>query len=50
MSSFAEAVAAIEQLGPQGIARFQASLDLSWIDEALAATGTASIRRRKSAS
>lgn len=47
MSSLAAAVAAIEQLGPQGIARFQASLEMSWIDEALAATGTASIRRRK---
>ena len=47
MSSLGAAVAAIEQLGPQGIARFQASLEMSWIDEALAATGTASIRRRK---
>lgn len=47
MSSFAEAVAAVEQLGPQGIARFQASLELSWVEEALAATGTASVRRRK---
>lgn len=47
MSSFVEAVAAIEQLGPQGIARFQASLDMAWIEEALAATGTASVRRRK---
>lgn len=47
MSSLAAAVAAIEQLGPQGIARFQSSLDLSWVEEALVATGTASIRRRK---
>jgi hypothetical protein len=47
MSSLAAAVTAIEQLGPQGIARFQASLDMSWIEEALIATGTASIRRRK---
>ncbi|MSQ03257.1 MAG: hypothetical protein EXR71_15425 [Myxococcales bacterium] len=47
MSSFAEAVGAVEQLGPQGIARFQASLDLSSVEEALTATGTASVRRRK---
>ena len=47
ISSFAEAIAAVEQLGPQGMARFQASLELSWVEEALVATGTASIRRRK---
>ena len=47
MSSLSEAVAAIEQLGPQGIARFQASLEMGWVEEALAVTGTASVRRRK---
>lgn len=36
----------VEQ-GPQGIARFQASLDPQWVTQALECTGKASIRRRK---
>jgi hypothetical protein len=38
----------LEGLGPKGgLERFAESLDPAWIEEALAATGTASIRRRK---
>lgn len=47
MSSMADALEALVELGPGGIARFAASLDPEWIDEALAASGSASIRRRK---
>lgn len=47
MSTFAENLDAIRDLGPEGLARFAASLEPGWIDEALAATGKASIRRRK---
>lgn len=47
MSSMAEALDALFELGPRGIARFEASLDPEWIEQALAATGSASIRRRK---
>lgn len=47
MSSMAEVVEEVLELGPQGIGRFAASLDPEWIDEALRATGTASVRRRK---
>jgi hypothetical protein len=43
-----EALEATQDLGPRaGIEKFAASLDPQWIPEALAATGTASIRRRK---
>ena len=47
MSSMAETLESLVELGPGGIARFAASLDPEWIDQALAATGSASIRRRK---
>jgi len=47
MESFAEALDALLEMGPSGIARFQESLDLQWVDEALEATGKASTRRRK---
>ena len=47
MSSVAEILDSLLEQGPQGMARFAASLDPTWIDEALAATGSASIRRRK---
>lgn len=47
MSSLPEALSEILELGPRGLARFEASLDPDWIHEALAATGTASVRRRK---
>ncbi|MBM4369985.1 MAG: transposase domain-containing protein [Deltaproteobacteria bacterium] len=33
--------------GPQGLERFGASIHAEWIEEALKATGTASLRRRK---
>ncbi len=33
--------------GPEGVARFAATLDPAWITQALEATGSASIRRRK---
>ncbi len=47
MSSLAETLDALVELGPQGIAHFEESLDPSWINAALEATNTASIRRRK---
>lgn len=47
MSSMSDALDALVELGPQGIARFAESLEPGWIEDALAATGTASIRRRK---
>ena len=47
-SELAEALRALNELGPQGgLERFAASLDPQWISEALEATGSASIRRRK---
>lgn len=43
-----EILEAARDLGPQeGIARFAASMDPQWITDALEATGTASVRRRK---
>lgn len=47
MSTMAETLDALVELGPEGISRFQASLDPDWIAEALRATGKASVRRRK---
>lgn len=48
MSSMTEVMDALGDLGPRlGIARFQESLDPAWIEEALAATGSASARRRR---
>jgi hypothetical protein len=48
MTWLAEALEDLEQMGPQGgLERFAASLDAEWIEEALRATGTASVRRRK---
>ena len=39
---------AVRDLGPRGgIEKFAASLEPAWIEEALAATGTASVRKRK---
>ena len=47
-SSLGDMMLAFEELGPVGgLERFAASLDPEWIEEALVATGTASIRRRK---
>jgi len=43
-----EALEALGDLGPRGgLERFAASLEPEWIGEALSATGTVSVRRRK---
>ena len=47
MSQMHEVMDALGELGPRGIARFQDSLDPDWIEDALSATGTASVRRRR---
>ena len=48
VANLAEVLEAVRELGPEkGVDRFAASLAPDWIDEALAATGSASIRRRK---
>lgn len=44
---FPDWISELIEAGPQGMARFAATLDLRWIDAALEATGTASVRRRK---
>lgn len=47
-SALDEALRALNELGPQGgLERFAASIDPDWIEQALASTGKASIRRRK---
>ncbi len=45
--SLSQNLEALQETGPEGIGRFKASLDPQWIEQALQATGTASIRRRK---
>lgn len=47
MESFSESFDALVNMGPETLERFGASMPTSWIDEALEATGTASMRRRK---
>jgi hypothetical protein len=47
MSSMAEIMDALGELGPRGVARFQESVDPEWIEQALVATGTASVRKRR---
>lgn len=47
MESLPKCLEALINLGPEAIDRFGASLSTKWIEEALAATGTASVRRRK---
>ena len=47
MDGLAEAIGDLIEQGPQGLARFEASLEAEWIESALIATGSASIRRRK---
>ena len=48
METFGEILEAAIDLGPaDGLARFAGGLDPEWIDEALAATGHATCRRRK---
>lgn len=43
-----EALGSLNAMGPEGgLERFAASLDPAWIEEALKATGTMSVRRRK---
>jgi hypothetical protein len=44
LASFAEAYA---DLGPASVNRFASTLDPAWVEEALVATGKASLRRRK---
>ncbi|MCP4867273.1 MAG: IS4 family transposase [Proteobacteria bacterium] len=47
MEQFSEILDDLAAMGPRGLARFEASIDPSWIEQALAHTGKASIRRRK---
>src|SRR5688572_100449 len=44
---FDEELSATAELIPAGLATFRASIDPTWIEEALLATGTATIRRRR---
>jgi hypothetical protein len=46
-SSLADFAEAYADFGPASVSRFAKTLDPSWIEEALAATGKASVRRRK---
>ena len=46
-SSLADFAKAYADFGPASVSRFAKTLDPSWIEEALAATGKASVRRRK---
>jgi Insertion element 4 transposase N-terminal/Transposase DDE domain len=45
--SFAEALGVTAELLPAALATFRASIDPAWIEEALLATGTATVRRRR---
>jgi hypothetical protein len=47
MSTTAEFMKALLEEGPRGLSRFESSIEPQWIEEALAATGKASVRRRK---
>lgn len=48
MGWLGEALSELADMGPQaGLERFASTLDAAWIEEALTATGAASIRRRK---
>ena len=47
MERFSELLDDLAAMGPRGLARFEASIDPQWIEQALAFTGKASIRRRK---
>lgn len=42
-----QALASCNDLGPEGFSKFAASIDEEWVEQALAASGAASIRRRK---
>lgn len=45
--TFEQALASCNDMGPESFSRFAESIEPAWIEQALAATGTASIRRRK---
>jgi hypothetical protein len=47
MSGIAQDIASLLEAGGGGVGRFAETLEPQWIEEALGATGTASIRRRK---
>lgn len=47
MESFEEAFESLVSMGPETLERFGASMPSRWIEEALAATQSASVRRRK---
>lgn len=47
LETFEQALASCNDMGPESFSKFAASIDPEWIDQALSATGTASIRRRK---
>lgn len=47
MEPFSEILDDLVACAPRGLARFEASIDPEWIEEALTFTGKASIRRRK---
>lgn len=47
MEPFSEILDDLVACAPRGLARFEASIDPEWIDEALTFAGKASIRRRK---
>ena len=47
MSGVEGVLRALEELGPKGVERFAASIDPAWVEEALAASGAISIRRRR---
>lgn len=47
MERFSELLDDLAAMGPRGLARFEASIDPEWIEQGLAFTGKASLRRRK---
>jgi hypothetical protein len=47
LETLADEIDALQEMGPSAFERFAGSLDPTWLEAALTATGTASIRRRK---
>lgn len=47
LESFTDELNALVEMGPGALARFSASLNADWIEDALQASGSASVRRRK---
>jgi hypothetical protein len=45
--SFQEALGAIASVGPESFERFRSQIPFDWIEQALATTGTSTIRRRR---